>query len=78
MFRRAMACASRQTALGMECSERKLQKQLHTVMNKRNGKTGGSYGGKNVNIVNRRYLGGEEGKSPYPSQAYAFGRQVLL
>ena len=60
-------------------------KQLHTFVNNGKGKTIGNhhhyhhnYRRNEINIANRRNLsGGEvEPKSPYPSQAYAFGREV--
>merc|ERR1719235_2830607 len=76
MFQRAMTGISRQVvALGMKNSEKNTWRQLHTVMKKGNGKVVGSSRRNEINIVSRRYLSGEEGKSPYPSQAYAFGRE---
>ena len=55
----------------------KAYKQLHTAV-KRNGRISSGIRRNYLDIVNRRQLGGkvEEGKSPYPSQAYAFGREV--
>ena len=55
----------------------KAYKQLHTAV-KSNGRISSGNRRNNMHIVNRRQLGGkvEEGNSPYPSQAYAFGREV--
>ena len=80
MFRRVVTCASRQMTRGAKSSphtelNNQACKQLHTIVNK--GKVGGSNMRKGMNIANRRNLSGEvEPKSPYPSQAYLFGREV--